>query len=458
VDVVSKQGRGLAGGVVSGDAGLLASVNNEGEASTSCLLQIAIRRYQLYSEDESLSAEARELASVFLALLEDPALSQAIERKREAGLSLNEAVFAACHELSLRFKESRHQYLRDRAVDIITLAQDLTGRTAQAMPSAIWLVPHLTPSVLFAAKESMVKGVVCSDDLPSSGHLAILARGLSIALVCSIPELQRYDKQIITINGQNGLITYGGTIEDINENDKPLVENPRLWLNAASSAEVAHSTGFSGVGLFRTEFIYLKNNRIPSLQEELEEYIAVLKAAKGRPVVFRLLDFGADKPMPGSPPQNEPNPLLGQRGIRLLLNNPSILERQLGLLVRASQHGDVRVMVPMVTLPAEIIAVREKLVSLGGEHIPLGAMIEIPAAALLTPELCQVADFLSLGTNDLAAYTYATDRLAALAEMPDEGEALMRLIRHVVMEAKKSKLTVGVCGELAASTIANECS
>ena len=152
-------------------------------------------------------------------------------------------------------------------------------------------------------------------------------------------------------------------------------------------------------------------------------------AAKGKPVLFRLLDFGADKPLPGRQPKVEANPMLGTRGVRLLLGEPALLQRQLELLIAAAPYGNLHIMVPMVTYVEEMLQVRLLLRSLGGGHIPLGAMVETPAAALLTKELCYVSDFLSLGTNDLSAYIYASDRMSINEPASGKAAALMRLIK-----------------------------
>ena len=444
-------GQGVSGGLITGEASLIKDVTGA-ELDVAALFTAATKRYQEYVEDQSLSKESREVALVYLSLIEDPLLLKTVQSKVYAGLYVRGAVLAACNELRSSFELSSNAYIRERGNDLSHLAEDLLGYPQETAHGGIWLVPNLTPTLLFSAREAEAKGVICSCRIPTSGHLAILARSLSLVLVGDVQDIHMLDSLIISVDGRTGSIYTGpapkqSTVESVYYSDLP------LWLNVSSSTEIASNEGFRGVGLYRTEFIYLRNDSIPSRNVEGEEYKKAMLAAKGKPVVFRLLDFGADKPLPGSTKINEANPLLGTRGVRMLLNETSLLQRQLELLIEASVYGDLRIMVPMVTDVNEMCKVRSMLVSLGGGHVPLGAMVETPAAALLTKELCQVSDFLSLGTNDLSAYVYATDRMSLGVPARAELEALMRLITLVAAEAAACNKSLGVCGEIAADPI-----
>lgn len=441
------QGKGLSGGRVSGFAVLLLSLQHA-LGDLDDVITNAIKRYQFYCDDESLSIEARELAVVFLSLLEDPQLVAAMRARAAQGLPLREAISAGCAAMRTRFEQAEHPYLRERAADLTHLAEDILGTTSAQPEGEIWLQNMLTPTMLFSAKEKGVLGIVCSSRIPSTGHLAILARSLGLTLVSEVENIESLQGKMLTVDGRTGQV-YQGAVES-SMSEHLVSDRSSLWLNASSSTEIETAREYCGVGLFRTEFIYLKNNKIPSIDDEQQEYIYAVKAARGRPIIFRLLDFGADKPLPGSSCVAEPNPLLGQRGIRLLLAEPDLLKRQLTLLIRAAQHGDVRIMVPMVTVPEELLEVKAMLDSLQGRHIPLGAMIETPAAALLTAEICEVAAFVSIGTNDLTSYLYASDRLSNDCVLPDNGVALLRMVQQVVAQAKAHQRQVGVCGELAA--------
>lgn len=444
-------GQGLSGGLATGEASLIHDVAVPA-LDVSALFNAARRRYQQYADDQALSTEAREVALVYLSLIEDPVLLGTVQCKVQAGVPVREAVLAACGELRASLEHSKNAYLRERGNDLFHLAGDLLGPPKETAPGMIWLVTNLTPTLLFSAREDGAKGVVCAGALPTSGHLAILARSLGLVLVGGIDDIHKLDSLVISVDGRRGLIYTGPAPEQCTTELADYADLP-LWLNVASSAEIGSTENFRGVGLFRTEFIYLRSNAIPSREAECEEYKKALLAAKGKPVMFRLLDFGADKPRPGSLAKVEPNPMLGTRGVRILLSEPDILQRQLELLIAASPYGDLRIMVPMVTDIDEMCKVRSMLNSLGGGHIPLGVMVETPAAALLTKELCHVSDFLSLGTNDLSAYVYASDRMSLSLPARGEAEALMRLIKIVADDAVACNKSLGVCGEMAANPV-----
>ena len=444
-------GQGLSGGLVSGEASLIQGATRV-ELDVSALFAVARRRYQQYAEDQTLSIVSRDVALVYLSLIEDPLLLNTVQSKISAGSPVREAVLAACGELRASFELSKNAYIRERGTDLSHLANDLLGPPQESARGVIWLVANLTPTLLFSAKEDGVRGVVCAGRIPTSGHLAILARSLGLVLVGGIEDIHQLDRLVISADGRTGVIFTGFALEQCDVELAEYADLP-LWLNVSSSAEIGSTQGFRGIGLFRTEFLYLRSNSIPSRETEYEEYKKVLLAAQGKPVVFRLLDFGTDKPLPGSPTKVEPNPMLGTRGVRILLNEPHLLRRQLELLIAASPYGDLRIMVPMVTDIEEMNMVRAMLRSLGGGHIQLGAMVETPAAALLTKELCHVSDFLSLGTNDLSAYVYASDRMSPNVSARREAEALMRLIKIVADEAFACHKTLGVCGEMAADPL-----
>ena len=448
---VQATGQGLSGGLVTGKASLVQDVKGAAP-DVSAIFTAAQRRYQQYADDQALSIEAREVALVYLSLIEDPSLLESVRGKVQAGISVRQAVLAACSELRASFERSNNAYIRERGHDLIHLAKDLLGPSKEIEYAAIWLVSNLTPTLLFLAKEQGAQGLVCAYRLPASGHLAILARSLGLVVVAGVADIDTFEGLVISVDGKTGAIYTGPASEQApvdvcDYNDLP------LWINISSSSEINSTKAFRGIGLFRTEFIYLRRNSIPSRDTELEEYKDALMAALGKPVIFRLLDFGADKPLPGRPTKLEPNPMLGTRGVRLLLEEPDLLKRQLELLIAASPYGDLRIMVPMVTDVREMCAIRSLLNSLGGAHIPLGAMVETPAAALLTKELCQVSDFLSLGTNDLSAYVYASDRMGLGVSTLGKAEALMRLIKMVADQAIACNKPLGVCGEMAADPV-----
>jgi len=222
----------------------------------------------------------------------------------------------------------------------------------------------------------------------------------------------------------------------------------------AEDTRLAVENGADGVGLYRLEQVYLGRQNPPSVEELYEEMQETLEPAKGLPVYVRLLDLGADKPLPFLEMPKERNPSLGQRGIRFLREHPELLRTQMEALLQLSSDFDLHILVPMVTLPSDIEAVNQVLEELASKgatsSMPkIGAMVETPAAALTAPDILKCADFLSFGTNDLTQYSFAADRENEAADVyfDDTHDVLFRLISTVHEDIPKIPLSV--CGELA---------
>lgn len=444
--MIIAEGTGVAGGTASGIA-YRASARRQAGLSIEQVYSTAQRRYERWAGDRALPGAARELALVYLALLDDPELRASIEKDVVRGRSVAEAIKDACEQQAKLLDGARHPYLRQRADDLRALAQELLAMEDAETQGGILLSDSLTPLGLYEAYGSGVRGIVLREPLAFTSHLAILARTLSVPLVADVSfDIKAWQGQLLSIDGATGQIWAGE--RSFVQAQVDYTTFP-LWLNAASARDIAAAQGYKGVGLFRTEFLYLQCGGMPGLEQEEEHYIAAVKAALGRPVIFRLLDLGSDKPIPGVTREREPNPMLGERGVRVLLRRRDILERQIKALVKASSHGSLSIMVPMVTSAQEMSAVRAVLSEQGAAHIKLGAMLETPAAMLMARELAEVTDFFSLGTNDLAAYVYAYDR-AGDWQLPDAGDAMFRLIDYALPFAKERGREVGVCGELAA--------
>ncbi|MGO4775517.1 putative PEP-binding protein, partial [Lysobacter sp. 2RAB21] len=238
----------------------------------------------------------------------------------------------------------------------------------------------------------------------------------------------------------------------------------KLYANAESREDVAeaHALGAAGVGLYRTEFLFLQRNELPDEDEQFRVYRDVVLGMTGRTVTIRTLDLGADKAdKTGLALRDEPNPALGVRGVRLSLAREGLLETQLRAILRASGYGPVRVLVPMVSSTEEVRTVRALLKKVAADlrkqgheiadHVPLGAMIEVPAAAIALPGFIGLIDFLSIGTNDLVQYLLAVDRNnEALSDLYTPlHPAVLRVIRDVIRLAKSRGKPVAVCGEMA---------
>ena len=440
------QGTGVAGGTASG-AAYRQAARRQATVSVEFVYGAAKRRYERWAEDLSLPETARELALVYLALLDDPELRASIEGAVAKGRAVGEAIIDACEEQARLLDGARHPYLRQRSQDLRALAQELLMMGDEEGQGGILLADSLTPLGLYEAYGRGARGIVLKESLAFTSHLAILARTVGLPLVAGIAfDITAWQGQFLSVDGSSGQIWAGErsfTLQKVDYRPYP------LWLNAASARDIAAAQGYKGVGLFRTEFLYLQCGGIPAVEHEAEHYASAVREASGRPIIFRLLDLGSDKPIAGLTLEKEPNPMLGERGVRVLLRRRDILERQIKALLAASLHGPLSIMVPMVVSAHEMTEVRGALSELGASHLKLGAMLETPAACLMAKELAEVCDFFSLGTNDLAAYVYACDRSGDM-HLPDKAEAMFRLIDCAVRAAKERGREVGVCGELAA--------
>ena len=361
--------------------------------------------------------------------------------------------------------------VRDRAVARL-LGQPLPGVPERDTPF-ILVADDLAPADTVTLTPERVLALVTVKGGPTS-HTAILARSLGLPAVVACPGAGSLTEgELIEVDGASGLVRVGIAPDEAAETN--LAEGRRraaraasrgpgrtadghpvaLLLNigdAAGAAAVA-KVDAEGVGLFRTEFLYLDRQDAPATDEQVALYTGVLQAMAGRKIVVRTLDAGADKPLPFLNADAEPNPALGVRGLRTARRSPGVLTDQLAALALAQQATGavVWVMAPMVATAAEA----KWFADLAHEHgLPIaGAMIEIPAAALRAADLLVHADFLSIGTNDLAQYTLAADRMAGeLADLLDPWQpALLDLIRMTADAGLAAGKSVGVCGEAAAS-------
>ena len=361
--------------------------------------------------------------------------------------------------------------VRDRAVARL-LGQPLPGVPERDTPF-ILVADDLAPADTVTLTPERVLALVTVRGGPTS-HTAILARALGLPAVVACPEAGSLrDGALVEVDGGTGQVRVGIAADAAAATNER--ERQRRVARAASRGpgrtadghpvslllNIGDATGAAsvakvdaeGVGLFRTEFLYLDRQEAPAVDEQVALYIGVLEAMDGRKIVVRTLDAGADKPLPFLNPEGEPNPALGVRGLRTARRSPEVLTDQLAALALAQQATGavVWVMAPMVATAAEA----KWFTDLAHEHgLPVaGAMIEIPAAALRAADLLVHADFLSIGTNDLAQYTLAADRMAGdLADLLDPWQpALLDLIRMTAQAGLAAGKSVGVCGEAAAS-------
>lgn len=446
---------------------------------------------------EGPAREAAEFLDAHALMLSDPELIAAVE-----GLVHGQRL-RAVHALELlrerlvaAFEAVDDPYLRGRRDDIEQVLARIQahlppdGSTGAARPAAprageILVTGMLGPSELVALTERGTLGVVLTGGSTMS-HIAILARSLHLPLVVAAREaFAGIDNgDLLLVDGASGqTIVHPGT-EDLAAWRRWQREESRrrhqlgryahaptrtrdgrrveLYANAESATDIVQARAFGarGLGLYRTEFLFLKQPLPPDEDEQFFAYRDAVLAMDGLPLNFRTLDLGADKiPGSGQDLRAEDNPALGLRGVRLSLQQPHLLRTQLRALLRAAVYGPVRILVPMVTRLEELRAVRallgEAAAGLALPHpppVPLGAMIEVPAAALALQGLVAEVDFLAVGSNDLVQYLLAVDRNhETLGELYDPlHPAVLRLLAGIFSSARRAGLPVTLCGEMAA--------
>lgn len=442
----------------------------------------------------ALAGEVGEFLDLHALLLDDPELLFGLdELVREGRYGAEYALRVQRDRLASVFENMDDAYLRsrmddlDHVIDRILAFLQARPADAKGLAGEILVCATVAPSELAQLQAQGVVGVVAAAGSPLS-HSAILARSLHLPLVVGAPEVLRQvrDGAALIIDGESGEVIAEPGPQDLRGYRARIREQARerrelarlrdkpsrtrdevditLRANAESREDIAraHALGAAGLGLYRTEFLFLQRDSLPGEEEQFRVYRDAVLGMSGRPVTFRTLDLGADKAdRAGLVAEGEANPALGLRGLRLSLARPAIFDAQLRALLRASGYGPVRILLPMVTARAEILAVRRRLRRLekrlreeGHEvamQVPLGAMIEVPAAAIALAGFVREVDFLSIGTNDLVQYLLAADRdNAALETLYSPLEpAVLQLLAQVIATGAAHGRPVAVCGEMA---------
>ncbi|WP_017612600.1 phosphoenolpyruvate--protein phosphotransferase [Nocardiopsis salina] len=421
------------------------------------------------------TATTDEAAAVLAATAEmaaDPSLTSRAEALvSERRLPAERAV----HEAAGEFAEmlgAAGGLMAERARDVLDVRDRIVARLRGTVPPGVpdldgpcvLLARDLAPADTADLDPSLVLALATEGGGPT-GHTAVLARALGIPAVVATRGLLEHPAGGADVDGTTGEVTlhaeavparaaavaevaWDGTGRTHDGHPVPVLAN----VGSPADARAAMEGGAEGVGLFRTEFCFLDARTEPSEAAQREAYRAVLEPLSGLPVVVRTLDAGADKPLPFLSMGDEPNPALGVRGLRVAFDRPGLLDRQLSAIAGAAADTGARVsvMAPMVATAAEARWFAERARAAGLERV--GVMVETPAAALTGPALVRAVDFVSVGTNDLAQYTFAADRLSgALAELNDPWQpALLRLVAELARAGQEHGVPVGVCGEAAA--------
>ena len=426
------------------------------------------------------------------AILADPDLRARADAGIGAGLSAAAAVLAAAETQGAALRASGNARIAERADDIRDVALRVVHAILGTEPAAlsvpagvIVLADDLLPSQLGGLAAARVGGFAVMRGGPTS-HVAILAAGMGVPMVVALGETIRplADGTMLVLDADAGtliadpadarLAAARATIATraaaeaaaLAAGDRPAAMADGLPigvyanLGSIADAEAAAAAGAEGCGLLRTEFLFLDRATAPSVDEQAADYRGVVAGLPGRPVVIRLLDVGGDKPAPYLAIPAEENPALGVRGIRVALARPEVLDAQLRAILSVPDVARCRIMVPMVASVDEMVAVRDALDALRGElgigPVPLGAMIETPAAAATADLIAGHADFLSIGSNDLTQYVLAMDRgnPALAAGIDGLHPAVLRLIEMTCRGAATRGVPVSVCGGLAADPLA----
>ena len=442
----------------------------------------------------ALAHEVGEFLDLHALLLDDPELLQGIDNLIRTGLyTADYALRLQRDRIAAVFDGMDDAYLRSRIDDIdqvigrLHAALHRSSADLQGVAGEILITDNIAPTELAQLQAQGVMGVVTAAGSALS-HSAILARSLHLPLVVGAAQaLQRVnDGDVLVIDGGTGLVVLEPDADDLRAHHTRVSEAKRerkqlnrlrrepsrtldgtdikLWANAESREDVAeaHALGAAGVGLYRTEFLFMGSREIPDEETQFRTYRDAVLGMTGRTVTIRTLDLGADKAdKTGLALRDEPNPALGLRGVRLSLARDGLLHTQLRAIARASGYGPVRILVPMISGAEEMRTVRAMLRKALAEvrkegheiaaQLPLGAMIEVPSAALSLSGFIGACDFLSIGTNDLVQYLLAADRNnEALGELYTPlHPALLRLLRDVVRTAHRRGRPVAVCGEIA---------
>ncbi|HRE13474.1 MAG TPA: phosphoenolpyruvate--protein phosphotransferase [Usitatibacteraceae bacterium] len=504
-------GIGVSGGIAIGHAHLFTGMSTEVDHYEVASYDVPReqRRYdravkevkdELAGLAESVRASsASELASfvnVHLMLLEDSAFSE-VPREiiKEERCNAEWALRLQLDELTAQFDDIEDEYLKERQNDVRQVAERVLAALAGSKrriavkpareESAILVARDLSPADVILFREHHFAAFV-TDLGGATSHTAIMARSLAIPAIVALHHARHLvrEDELVIVDGDQGVVIVNPDRAVLAEyrlkQNQARIEKDKLKrlrtapaatldgtpvhlhanIELPSDLEAVRASGATGVGLFRSEFLFMNRRDLPDEDEQYEAYREVIEGMKGRPVTIRTLDIGADKALEGQEHDTE-NPALGLRAIRYCLAEPELFNTQLRAILRASRHGKAMILIPMLCswneLTQSISAIaraKEELRTEGvkfDEYVPVGGMVEIPAAAIALPMFIRKLDFLSIGTNDLIQYTLAIDRTDdTVAHLYDPlHPAVLSLLHGVIRTAQQHEKPIAVCGEMA---------
>ena len=449
--------------------------------------------------EQSAGPEESQIFDVQCTILDDASLVSAVEALIKQNLAAEKAFEIVMYEWRENFARSSSAMLRERVGDlkdveirVLTLLLDLPDHDPVDVPkgaNAILVTHDLTPSLTVQLDREAI-AAIATDAGTRTSHVAILARSLGLPAIVGLRTAtsQLTGRETAILDGSTGLLLVNPSVQDIDayrerarleeqseaelkavaKLESVTADGVRIILRAnvdlPEEADLAANSGAQGVGLMRTEFLVVGRANMPDEEEQYLAYRSVAEAFGGEAVVIRTFDIGGDKlPVGGYP--TEPNPFLGWRAIRMCLDEPELFKVQLRALMRAAMHGDIRIMLPLIVTLDEVVQARALMAVASAEldvrgvahrkDVPLGVMIETPAAAVAADTLSNDVAFFSIGTNDLVQYTLAVDRGNANlnSRFTPLHPAVLRLIRRTVEIGREAGLEVCVCGEMASQPL-----